>query len=150
MTVKLYTDGACSGNPGPGGWGVVVHSHGEKKELYGGELETTNNRMEMCAAIKGIESIDIQDELHVYTDSSYLKDGITCWVKKWQANGWKTANKNPVKNQDLWERLSVLCADRKIKWYWIKGHNGHLENERADFLARHGLMQQVMKGSMNQ
>jgi ribonuclease HI len=147
MLIKnLYTDGACSGNPGPGGWGVIIQDPADQKdhELFGGEADTTNNRMEMMAAIKGIEAAT-DGSLHVYTDSSYLKDGITSWLSKWQRNGWKTASNQPVKNKDLWEHLDFLCQGRQIAWHWVRGHAGHPLNERADFLARHAVMQQMMR-----
>jgi RNase HI (EC 3.1.26.4) len=148
--LHLYTDGACSGNPGPGGWGVVIQDQEATpetyQELYGGESETTNNRMEMMAAIKGLEAVAGKAEtIHLHTDSNYLKDGITAWVEKWQRNGWKTAAGQSVKNQDLWEQLVLLNAANVIKWHWVRGHAGHPQNERADFLARHGVMQQIMQ-----
>lgn len=144
--LHLYTDGACSGNPGPGGWGAVIITPDGPIELFGGESETTNNRMEMMAAVKAIEAcINKADKLHIHTDSSYLKDGMTSWVKKWQINGWKTASGQAVKNQDLWESLIKFDNQFSIKWHWIRGHAGDPHNERADFLARHGVMQQIMQ-----
>jgi ribonuclease HI len=142
--IHIYTDGACSGNPGPGGWGVVLKCGDHVKELSGGELKTTNNRMELMAAIKGVEAVHKRLPIHVHTDSMYLKDGITTWLRKWQAGGWKTANKKPVKNQDLWQHLATLAEDHDIQWHWIKSHNGHTENERADMLARNAIIKEVM------
>jgi ribonuclease HI len=140
--VEIYTDGACSGNPGPGGWGVVLRWNGTEKELSGGERETTNNRMEMMAAIKALESLKRAVPVDLYTDSTYVRDGITKWLPGWKSNGWKTAAKKPVKNQDLWERLEAALRDHDIKWHWVKGHSGHPENERADELARSGIPKQ--------
>lgn len=138
-TVEIYTDGACSGNPGPGGWGAVLRWKGTEKELSGGERETTNNRMEMMAAIKAVESLRRAAPVDLYTDSTYVRDGITKWLPGWKANGWKTAAKKPVKNQDLWQRLEAAIQGHEIKWHWVKGHAGHPENERADELARAGI-----------
>ena len=135
-SVKIFTDGACSGNPGPGGWGAVMRWKGLEKELSGGERETTNNRMEMMAAIRALETLNRPVEIDIYTDSTYLRDGITKWLEGWKANGWKTAARKPVKNKDLWLRLDRAVAGLKIRWHWIKGHAGHPENERADALAR--------------
>lgn len=137
--VEIYTDGACSGNPGPGGWGALLRWNGTEKELSGGERETTNNRMEMMAAIKALESLKRAVPVDLYTDSTYVRDGITKWLPGWKARGWKTAAKKPVKNQDLWERLEAALRDHDIKWHWVKGHSGHPENERADELARSGI-----------
>ena len=137
--VEIFTDGACSGNPGPGGWGVVLRWNGVEKELSGGERETTNNRMEMMAAIKALESLKRAVPVDLFTDSTYVRDGITKWLPGWKANGWKTAAKKPVKNQDLWQRLEAALRDHDIKWHWVKGHAGHPENERADELARSGI-----------
>ncbi len=137
--VEIFTDGACSGNPGPGGWGVVLRWNGVEKELSGGEPKTTNNRMEMMAAIKALESLKRAVPVDLYTDSTYVRDGITKWLPGWKANGWKTAAKKPVKNQDLWQRLEAALPDHDIKWHWVKGHAGHPENERADELARSGI-----------
>lgn len=134
--VEIFTDGACSGNPGPGGWGVVLRWKGVEKELSGGEPETTNNRMEMMAAIVALESLKRAVPVDLYTDSTYLRDGITKWLPGWKAKGWKTAARKPVKNQDLWLRLEAAMADHEIRWHWIRGHAGHPENERADDLAR--------------
>ncbi len=137
--VEIFTDGACSGNPGPGGWGAILRWKGAEKELSGGERETTNNRMEMMAAIVALESLKRAVPVSLYTDSTYLRDGITKWLPGWKSNGWKTAAKKPVKNQDLWLRLEAAMADHDISWHWVKGHAGHPENERADELARAGI-----------
>jgi ribonuclease HI len=133
--VIVYTDGACRGNPGRGGWGALMEYGKHTKELSGAEPDTTNNRMEMMAAIRAIEALKRSSVIHLHTDSVYLKDGITKWLANWKANGWKTANKKPVKNQDLWERLDAAITDHHVKWFWVKGHNGHPGNERADLLA---------------
>ena len=137
--IEIFTDGACSGNPGPGGWGAVLRWNGVEKELSGGERKTTNNRMEMMAAIRSLESLKRAAPVDLYTDSTYLRDGITKWLPGWKANGWKTAAKKPVKNQDLWQRLEAAIQGHAIKWHWVKGHSGHPENERADELARAGI-----------
>lgn len=142
--INIFTDGACSGNPGPGGWAAILKYGDHTKELSGGEPETTNNRMEMIAAIKGIEAVHTKVPIHVYTDSTYLRDGITIWLKKWQATGWKTAQNKDVKNQDLWKELAEISANHDITWHWVKAHNGHSENERADFLARTAIVKEVM------
>ena len=138
---RLYTDGACSGNPGPGGWGAVLEWNGHRKELHGGEPATTNNRMELTAAIKAIESLSRSVTVELYTDSRYLKDGVTLWLKDWKRRGWKTADKNPVKNIDLWQQIDALLTQHKISWHWVKAHNGHEQNERADELARLGIVE---------
>jgi len=137
--VEIFTDGACSGNPGPGGWGAVLRYRGVEKELVGGEPATTNNRMEMMAAIAALEALKRPSRVRLHTDSTYLKDGITRWIHAWKARGWKTANRKPVKNQDLWQRLEAALAGHDVHWVWIKGHAGHPENERADELARQGI-----------
>ena len=134
--VEIYTDGACSGNPGPGGWGAILIAKGTQKELSGGERLTTNNRMELMAAIAALEALKRPVEVHLYTDSMYLKDGITKWLKAWKARDWRTADKKPVKNVDLWQRLDVAAARHKVSWRWVRGHDGHELNERADELAR--------------
>lgn len=136
--VEIFTDGACSGNPGPGGWGAILRWRGEEKEIYGGEPDTTNNRMEMMAAIQALEGLKRDTNVVLYTDSTYLRDGITKWIHGWKRNGWKTAAKKPVKNEDLWRRLDDALADHEIDFRWVKGHSGHPENERADELARLG------------
>ena len=134
--VEIFTDGACSGNPGPGGWGALLRYKGVEKELSGGEAETTNNRMEMMAALQALEALKRPSRVHLTTDSVYLRDGITKWIHGWKRNGWKTASKKPVKNADLWQSLERAIAPHDIEWHWIKGHSGHEENERCDALAR--------------
>lgn len=133
--VIIHTDGACSGNPGPGGWGAILEHGGHCKEISGGEASTTNNRMEMTAVIKALESLKSPCTVDIYTDSKYVMDGITQWIHGWKKNGWKTASKKPVKNDDLWQQLDALTRTHKLTWHWVKGHNGHAQNERADFLA---------------
>ena len=133
--VVIYTDGACSGNPGPGGWGAVLQSGGHEKDLYGGDPQTTNNRMELMAAIQALEALKGPTKVTLYTDSKYLLDGITKWIHGWQRNGWRTADKKPVKNADLWQALLAATAPHQVDWRWVKGHSGHPENERADTLA---------------
>ncbi len=137
--VEVYVDGACSGNPGPGGWGAILRYRGTEKELSGGEDQTTNNRMELMAAIRALEALTRKVPVRIHTDSMYVKDGITRWIHGWKANGWKTADKKPVKNVDLWQRLNAALADHRIEWEWVKGHSGHKENERADELARQAI-----------
>jgi ribonuclease HI len=134
--VIIYTDGACSGNPGPGGWGAILRYNGVEKELSGGAAETTNNRMEMMAAIAALEALTRPAQVRLHTDSTYVKDGITKWIHAWKARGWKTAGRKPVKNQDLWQRLEAAIEPHQVEWFWVKGHSGHPENERADELAR--------------
>ena len=134
--VEIFTDGACSGNPGPGGWGAILRSRGIEKELSGGEPATTNNRMELMAAIAGLEALKRPCRIRLYTDSQYLRDGITRWLSAWKARGWRTASKAAVKNIDLWQRLERAAAPHEIEWRWVRGHAGHPENERADALAR--------------
>jgi ribonuclease HI len=136
--VEIFTDGACSPNPGPGGWGAVLRYGGREKEIYGGEPATTNNRMEIMAAIRGLESLTRPSFVHVHTDSVYLRNGITRWLPGWKRNGWKTSDKKPVKNADLWTRLDSAARDHTVEWFWVKGHAGHPENERADELACRG------------
>jgi ribonuclease HI len=135
----IYTDGACSGNPGPGGWGVVLRYGSVVKELYGGDRATTNNRMELLAAISALEALTRPVPVQLYTDSKYVLDGITKWLPGWERNGWKTASKQPVKNVDLWQRLVAAMAGHEVHWHWVKGHNGDPGNERADELARLGI-----------
>ena len=137
--VDIYTDGACSGNPGPGGWGVLIEIDNENIELSGGDRETTNNRMELMAAIKALEEIDKDYEITLYTDSNYVKDGITSWISNWKKNNWKTANKKDVKNKELWMRLDEAIKHKNISWVWVKGHAGNAGNEQADYLARSAL-----------
>lgn len=139
--VEIFTDGACSGNPGPGGWGAVLRYGEVEKEMNGGEPETTNNRMELMAAIMAIEAVKRPCEIHVHTDSEYLRNGITTWIHSWKARGWKTADKKPVKNVDLWQRLERAIETHDVRWHWVKGHSGHKENERADELARLAIRQ---------
>jgi len=134
--IDIFTDGACSGNPGPGGWGVILRSGKHEKELSGGEIATTNNRMELTAVIRGLEALKQRSSVTIHTDSRYVMDGLTQWLPKWKKNGWKTADKKPVKNDDLWRELDALCAKHDLKWRWVRGHSGHPENERADQLAR--------------
>jgi ribonuclease HI len=134
--VDVFTDGACSGNPGPGGWGAILRYGGVEKELSGGEAQTTNNRMELMAAIAALEALKNSVNVRIHTDSQYVKNGITGWIHGWKKNGWKTADKKPVKNVDLWQRLDAALKGHKIEWIWVKGHAGHDENERADALAR--------------
>ena len=134
--VDIFTDGACSGNPGPGGWGAILRFNGVERELSGGETLTTNNRMELQAAIAALEALKRPCTVRVHTDSAYLRDGVTRWLPNWKRNGWKTADKKPVKNADLWLRLEAAAAGHAISWRWVKGHAGHPENERADELAR--------------
>jgi ribonuclease HI len=139
--VEIFTDGACSGNPGPGGWGAILRFGTVEKELNGSEEHTTNNRMELMAAIMAIEAVKRPCEIHLHTDSEYLRQGITTWIHGWKKRGWKTADKKPVKNQDLWERLDRAIATHNVKWHWVRGHSGHIENERADELARLAIRQ---------
>ena len=134
-TVEVFTDGGCRGNPGPGGWGAVLRFGGHERELRGSEENTTNNRMELLAAISALEAMTEPCLVVLTTDSTYVKDGITRWIRNWKANGWKTAAKKPVKNKDLWERLDAECLRHQVEWQWVKGHTGHAENERADGLA---------------
>jgi ribonuclease HI len=134
-TVEIFTDGACKGNPGPGGWGVIIRAGAREKELSGGETPTTNNRMELLAAIKGLESLTRPCRVQLYTDSNYVRDGITKWVHAWQRNGWRTADRKPVKNAELWQQLIEAAAPHRVEWHWVKGHSGHKENDRADALA---------------
>ena len=134
--VDLYTDGACSGNPGPGGWGALLRFVGVEKELSGGEMMTTNNRMELMGAISGLEALKKPARVRLHTDSMYVRDGITKWLKGWKAKGWLTADKKPVKNKELWQRLEAATQIHKIDWLWVKGHSGHPENDRVDQLAR--------------
>ena len=134
--IEIFTDGACLGNPGPGGWGVLLRWRGTERELSGGETETTNNRMELMAAIQGLEVLTRPGRVTLTTDSTYVKDGITKWIFTWKKNGWRSAAKKPVKNVDLWQRLDVAVAGHDVSWHWVKGHAGHAENERVDDLAR--------------
>jgi ribonuclease HI len=137
--VIIHTDGACSGNPGPGGWGAIMDYNGTRKELCGGEAETTNNRMELKAAIEALNALKRPCAVEMHVDSQYVKDGITKWINGWKRNGWKTADKKPVKNLELWQALDEAIKRHEISWHWVKGHAGHPENERADELARQGM-----------
>jgi ribonuclease HI len=134
--VEVFTDGACSGNPGPGGWGTILRMGEKERELSGGDAATTNNRMELMAVIAGLEALQRPCRVRLTTDSKYVLDGATKWIKGWKRNGWKTADKKPVKNVELWQRLDAAHARHKVDWHWVKGHSGHPENERADQLAR--------------
>ncbi len=142
--VRIFCDGACRGNPGLGGWGVLLQCNDAEKELYGSERETTNNRMELMAAIKGLEALTRSCRVSVTTDSQYVRNGITQWLEDWKRRNWVTAGKKPVKNQDLWKRLDKACRDHSIEWSWVKGHSGHTENERADQLANRAIDQRLM------
>jgi ribonuclease HI len=139
--VEIFTDGACSGNPGPGGWGAVLRWGEHERELKGAANPTTNNRMEMMAAIAALEALKRPSRVHIHTDSQYLREGITRFIHAWKARGWKTADKKPVKNIDLWQRLEAAMKPHQIEWFWVKGHAGHAENERADALARAGIVE---------
>ncbi|MBV9991021.1 MAG: ribonuclease HI, partial [Alphaproteobacteria bacterium] len=138
--IDIFTDGACSGNPGPGGWGAILRSGAHEKELSGGQPATTNNRMEMTAAIEALKSLKKPSTVTIHTDSRYLMDGATQWMKKWKANGWKTSDKKPVKNDDLWRALEDAAAPHQVNWRWVKGHSDHVENARADALARSAIV----------
>jgi ribonuclease HI len=137
--VEIFTDGACSGNPGPGGWGVLLRYGTVEKELSGGEPLTTNNRMELMAAIMALEALTRPSTVKLHTDSQYLRNGITAWIPQWKRRGWKTADKKPVKNADLWQRLEKAEAPHQVEWLWVRGHDGHIENERVDLLARRAI-----------
>lgn len=138
-TVEMYADGACKGNPGPGGWGVLLRAGGSEKEMFGGDAETTNNRMELTAVIRGLEALRGRCRVAVYTDSQYVQKGISEWIHGWKRKGWRTADRKPVKNDDLWKRLDTLAAGHHIDWHWVRGHAGHAGNERADALANRGV-----------
>ncbi|MAG96216.1 MAG: ribonuclease HI [Alphaproteobacteria bacterium] len=142
--VEIYTDGACSGNPGPGGWGALLIYKGHERELSGGEADTTNNRMELMAAIQALESLKRPCRVRLHTDSTYVRSGITEWIQRWRQNGWRTAAKKPVKNADLWQRLQAALGEHQIDWRWVKGHAGDPGNERADALAREGVQAAVI------
>lgn len=139
MTVELFTDGACRGNPGPGGWGALLRYKGREKMLYGGEADTTNNRMELMAAIQGLQALTKHSDVVLTTDSQYVRKGITEWIDNWKRRDWRTADKKPVKNRDLWQQLDALSQSHTIEWRWVKGHSGHRENEIADQLANRGI-----------
>ncbi|HEY3636752.1 MAG TPA: ribonuclease HI [Rhizomicrobium sp.] len=134
--VQIFTDGACSGNPGPGGWAAILRTGHHEKEISGGEASTTNNRMELTAVIRALQALKISSIATIHTDSKYVMDGATRWMKRWKSNGWRTADKKPVKNDDLWHALDDASKDHKLDWKWVPGHSGHVENERADALAR--------------
>jgi ribonuclease HI len=144
--VELFTDGACRGNPGPGGWGAVLRFQGREKELFGGEAETTNNRMELLAVIRGLQALKRDCVIDVTTDSQYVKNGITQWIHNWKRNGWRTAARKPVKNDDLWRMLDEIVSRHDVRWHWVKGHSGHPENERADVLANRGIDETLRSG----
>ncbi|MEN8214079.1 MAG: ribonuclease HI [Pseudomonadota bacterium] len=139
MTVEVFTDGACRGNPGPGGWGVILRYGDHEKEFFGGEADTTNNRMEMTAVIKALQALKRECRVVITTDSMYVKQGITQWIDNWKRRGWRKADKSPVKNVDLWKQLDQLVTNHRVEWHWVKGHSGHAENERADELANRGI-----------
>lgn len=144
-TVYLFTDGACKGNPGAGGWGVLLRYGGHEKELFGGEAQTTNNRMELTAVLSGLKTLNRPCDVVICTDSQYVKNGMESWIHNWKKNGWKTAGRQPVKNADLWQQLDEQVARHRVRWQWVKGHAGHAENERADALANRGV-EQVLHG----
>jgi ribonuclease HI len=144
--VIIHTDGACSGNPGPGGWGAILEFNGKTKELFGGVPDTTNNRMELTAAIEGLRALKSPCVVQIHTDSEYLRNGITKWIHGWRKNGWKTADKKPVKNAELWQVLGDLIAKHQVSWHWVRGHSGHDVNERADELAREGMAPYLQRG----
>jgi ribonuclease HI len=137
--VEIYSDGACRGNPGPGGWGAILRYQGKEKELWGGEAATTNNRMELMSVIRALEALKGPRQVRVYTDSQYVQKGISSWIHAWKRRGWKTVDKKPVKNEDLWKELDAAAARHRVEWHWVKGHAGHPENERADALANKGI-----------
>ena len=140
--VDIYADGACRGNPGPGGWGVLLRARGVERELFGGEPATTNNRMELTAVIRALEALRRRCSARVYTDSQYVQKGITEWIHAWKRRNWRTAGRKPVKNEDLWRRLDELANGHQIEWHWVRGHSGHVDNERADALANRGIDEQ--------
>jgi ribonuclease HI len=140
--VQIYADGACRGNPGPGGWGAILRDEGRDKEIFGGEPQTTNNRMELTAVIRALETLERPSTVEVYTDSQYVQKGISEWLPDWKRRGWRTADKKPVKNVDLWQELERAAGKHRVTWHWVKGHAGHPENERADALANRGVEEQ--------
>jgi ribonuclease HI len=144
--IEIYADGACKGNPGPGGWGVILRSGTHEREMLGGEAQTTNNRMELTAVIQGLLALKRASKVRVYTDSQYVQKGISEWIHSWKRRGWRTADKKPVKNDDLWRRLDEIAAGHEVTWHWVKGHAGHPENERADALANRGIPQEARIG----
>ena len=141
MKVEIYTDGACKGNPGPGGWGVLMRYDGREKTLYGGCAHTTNNRMELMAAIKALESLKRPCEVDLYTDSQYVRQGMMLWIRAWKLKAWSNSKKEPVKNADLWQELDALATRHQVTWHWVKGHSGHLENDLVDALANQGIIE---------
>jgi len=141
--VEIYTDGACKGNPGIGGWGAVLKYAGHEREIFGGEKLTTNNRMELLAAIRALESLKRPCKVHLYTDSQYVQKGVSEWLAAWKLRNWRTSNKKPVKNEDLWKMLDQLTQHHEIEWYWVRGHAGHIDNERADQLANRGVAMMI-------
>jgi ribonuclease HI len=141
MTIEIYTDGACKGNPGPGGWGALLRYNGHEKAIYGGEALTTNNRMELTAAIKALEALKRPSDVALYTDSQYLRQGMSEWLTQWKKKGWRNSKREPVKNADLWQQLDSLANTHQINWHWVKAHNGHPDNERADALANQGILE---------
>lgn len=147
--VTIHTDGACSGNPGPGGWGAILEWNGRRKEIKGGDPQTTNNRMELTAAIMALEALRRPCTVEVYTDSQYLRQGITSWITSWKRNGWRTADRKPVKNVDLWQRLDAALTQHKVRWHWVRGHAGHDLNERADELAREAIKEMRAANAAN-
>jgi ribonuclease HI len=144
--VEIYADGACRGNPGPGGWGVLLRSGAREQELCGGEAQTTNNRMELTAVIEGLRALRRRSKVRVYTDSQYVQKGISEWIHSWKRRGWRTADKKPVKNEDLWRKLEEVTHAHEVEWHWVKGHAGHPENERADLLANKGIDEALGNG----
>ena len=149
MSVAIYTDGACKGNPGPGGWGALLVSGTRRKEIFGGEPATTNNRMELTAVIRALESLKRECDVDLFTDSQYVKNGIETWIHGWKRNGWKTSDRKPVKNAELWRELDALAQTHRIRWHWVKGHNGHPENDRADALANAGVARIVAAAAID-
>jgi ribonuclease HI len=147
-TIEIFTDGACKGNPGPGGWGVILRSGAHVKELHGGEWSTTNNRMELTAVIKGLGALTRRCKVKLWTDSQYVQKGISVWIVDWKRRGWRTADKKPVKNVDLWQQLDTLAAQHDVEWLWVKGHAGHPENERADQLANLGVEEALRRSTI--
>jgi ribonuclease HI len=144
--IEIYADGACKGNPGPGGWGVLLRASGREKEMFGGEAQTTNNRMELTAVIEGLRALKERSTVRVYTDSQYVQKGISEWIHSWKRRGWLTSDKKPVKNVDLWKALDEEAQAHQVSWHWVKGHAGHPENERADALANQGIPQETNSG----
>ena len=146
MTIEIYTDGACKGNPGPGGWGALLRYDGQEKNIKGAELHTTNNRMELTAAIQGLAAVTRPSTVDLYTDSQYLRQGMMSWLAQWKKNGWRNSKREPVKNADLWQKLDDLAQGHQITWHWVKGHSGHPENERADALANEAIEELALNG----